>query len=87
MEQLVWICDSHEVADERNSEIPQWPVQDEGGRWHHEQFPGQRVVYDHARVDFGFQVKPCAAPDDSDDIPSDVYLSRDGRWWKEVYVC
>ena len=59
MEQLVWICDSHEVADERNSEIPQWPVQDEGGRWHHEQFPGQRVVYDHARVDFGFQVKPC----------------------------
>ena len=53
--QLVWNgCDMDVVADERNSEVPAWPVQDEGGRWHYEQFKGQRVVFSGAHVHFGF---------------------------------
>lgn len=45
MIQLIWTGDCYEVADERNSELPEWPVQDEGARWHYEEFNGQRAVY------------------------------------------
>lgn len=30
MKQLVWVCDRYELADDNNSEVPNWPVQDEG---------------------------------------------------------
>lgn len=83
MKQLVWVCDRYELADDNNSEVPNWPVQDEGGHWHREEFPGQRVAYDRAHVNFGIRVEPCDPPADLDDIPQGVYLTE-GRWWKEV---
>lgn len=82
-EQLVRVCDHFEIADDSNSEVPEWPVQDEGARWHHEAFQGQRVAYDRAHVHFGIQVVPCAEPEDMDDIPSDVYFANE-KWWRAV---
>jgi hypothetical protein len=76
-EQLIFIADHHEVADQFNSEIPDWPVQDMGGRWHHQQFDGQRVAYTPRSVEFGFLARRMSANEvarlDMDDLPSHVY--------------
>jgi len=83
--QLVWNgCDMDVVADERNSEIPAWPVQDEGGRWHYEQFKGQRVVFSGAHVHFGFlavEVDKAEVPTDEDGemILDGLTMTNDGR--------
>lgn len=86
--QLVWNgCDSDVVADERNSEAPEWPVQDQGGRWHHEQFKGQRVVFTQRSVHFGFlatEVNKAEVPTDEDGemILDGLTMTDDGRVWR-----
>ena len=54
MAQQIWVGDGYEVATDDNSEIPEWPIQDAGGRWRYEEFDGQRVRFDRGHVDFGF---------------------------------
>ena len=76
--QIIFVCDRTEIADGNNSETPEWPVQDQGGHWNYEQFPGQRVTFSGPRVGFGFLASPMTADDvaglDMDDLPSDVYI-------------
>ena len=76
--QLIRICGSYEIANDSNSEVPDWPVQDQGARWHNSKFAEQRVAYDRARVEFGFLAEPISAKDaatlDIDDLPDDVYV-------------
>lgn len=76
--QLIYVCDRCEIADSSNSEVPEWPVQDQGAHWHYSQFDGQRVAYDRARVEFGFLANRMSADDisalDMDNLPSDVYV-------------
>lgn len=83
--QLIFICDHHEVADSDNSEIPNWPIQDQGGHWNHSQFDGQRVAYDRAHVEFGFLATPMPPEEvaalDMDDLPGDVYIA-DGNFYR-----
>lgn len=52
--QIIWTGNEYEVADNSNSEIPEWPVQDSGARWHYKKFDGQRVHFNQEQVDFGF---------------------------------
>jgi len=66
--QLIFVGDHYEIADSSNSEIPKWPVQDEGGHWHSRQFSGQRARFDRSHVDFGFQ----AIRINEKDIPIDA---------------
>lgn len=79
--QLIYVCGRCEVADSSNSEVPEWPVQDQGAHWHYSRFDGQRVAYDRAQVEFGFLATPMAAEEvaalDMDDLPSDVYIVGD----------
>jgi len=82
MLQLVWVCDTYEVADDRNSEVPEWPVQDAGGRWNHELFPGQRVAYDRANVNFGIQVEEIDDPQ-LEELPPDIYFDG-SKFYREV---
>jgi hypothetical protein len=85
--QLVFVCDRHEVATDSNSEVPAWPVQDAGGHWHYEAFPGQRVAYTQRDVNFAVQVAAMPAAEvaalDMDDLPSDVYFTG-SEWFREV---
>ena len=75
--QLINTGNEYEIADDRNSEIPTWPVQDQGAHWHSSEFEGQRVVYDCARVEFGFLANIMSDEEvaalDLDDLPSEVY--------------
>lgn len=86
--QLVWNgCDADVVADERNSEVPEWPVQDEGGRWHREQFKGQRVVFNGAHAHFGFLAVEIDKADvqkdeDGEMILDGLTMTEDGRVWR-----
>jgi hypothetical protein len=79
--QLIYVCDRCEIADSSNSEVPEWPVQDSGGRWNYERFPGQRVAYSRAQVEFGFLANPMtddeAASLDMDDLAGDVFVVGD----------
>ena len=52
--QLIFVNDQYEIADENNSEIPEWPVQSADGRWQYPEFEGQRVSYDRQKVEFSF---------------------------------
>jgi len=56
-QQIIWTGNEYEIADDRNSEIPDWPIQDAGARWHREEFPGQRVHFDRQNVYFGIAVE------------------------------
>ena len=84
--QLIWAGDRYEEADASNSEIPSWPVQDEGGNWHYREFRGQRVAYIRSTVSFGFRCREMSeqaiAKLDMDDLPSDVYITNNSvyRW-------
>ena len=77
MAQLIWTGNEYEIATTDNSEIPSWPVQDEGGRWHRKEFVGQRVSYHQQTVWFGFKAKKLTAAQVSklnlDNLPEDVY--------------
>lgn len=83
--QIIWNgSNAYVEADSRNSEIPTWPVQDQGGRWHHEEFDGQRVVFDRAKVYFGFEAVEVAkteVPTDEDGemILDGFYMTNDFR--------
>lgn len=76
--QIIYVCDRCEIADSSNSETPEWPVQDQSGRWNHSKFDGQRATYDRARVEFGFLANRMSTAEvsglDMDDLPSDVYV-------------
>lgn len=70
-------CDQYrDVADYSDAITPQWPVQDECGRWHHEAFPDQRVVYTPRAVHFGFLAVLCEAPTDTDDTDGLYIVGR-----------
>ena len=77
--QLIWTGFEYEAADYSNSDEPTWPVQDESGRWHREQFPGQRVSYHQQTVWFGFQARELIADDldalDFEELDSDIYVT------------
>lgn len=49
------------------AKCPEWPVQDQGAHWHHEEFEGQMVVYRTSDVHFGF----VAAEVPEQDVPRD----------------
>ena len=82
MTQLIWTGNEYEIASDANSELPVWPVQDEGGRWHQKQFAGQRVAYDRQRASFGFRVKKLTDEEvkklDLDDLPDNVFAVQNG---------
>lgn len=83
--QLIYVGDRIEIADADNSEVPEWPVQDQGGRWNYCQFEGQRVAYDRAHVTFGFLACPLNEDEvsalDMDDLPRDVCIAG-GRFYR-----
>lgn len=85
--QLIWTGDRHEEADSLNSEVPQWPVQDESARWNQREFRGQRVAYSRGDVWFGFRAKELSERAISklnmDDLPSDVYSTWEG-WYRAI---
>jgi hypothetical protein len=90
VQQLIWTDNGYETGNGYESaesaaragcaEVPAWPIQDAGARWHHEQFPGQLVCYSHGDVHFGFLVDP---------VPlSDVPLDEDGDYDTDgLFVC
>jgi hypothetical protein len=85
--QLIWTGNEYEIADATNSDRPDWPVQDQGGRWHREQFPGQVVCFREAQVHFGFnavavadQEVPRAA--DGELNLNDLFLCNNGTVYR-----
>lgn len=69
-------CDSYVFVEDSKAVIPQWPVQDEGGRWHAEAFPGQRVLYGRRAVNFGFLADEIPVPGDDESLDG-IYLVQD----------
>lgn len=85
------------IADASNSALPRWPVQDCEARWHHEQFPGQRVSFSPRNVEFGIAVREATdgeaaeldalAQDEGCELPSNAYRIRCPRghaWYIEI---
>ncbi|MDD5385319.1 MAG: hypothetical protein PHG89_10625, partial [Gallionella sp.] len=87
--QIVCTGNEYEEADRSNSEAPEWPVQDEGAHWHHEQFNGQRVAYRTSHVHFGFMAEEIAEEDVPRDADgemnfNDLFLCNNGRVYRAV---
>lgn len=87
--QVINTGNEFEVADRMNSESPEWPVQDQGGHWHYEQFEGQRVVFRGAGVFFGFECEEVAEEDVPRDADgelnlNDMYRCNDGRFYRPL---
>ena len=72
--------DYTEAANCALAELPNWPVQDSGAHWHHEQFAGQMAVFHTSEVHFGF----LAAEVLEQDVPRD----KDGEMdLSDLFVC
>jgi hypothetical protein len=84
MTQIIYTGNEYEEADRSNSEVPEWPVQDNGAHWHHEQFDGQRVHFTRSDVHFGFEAEYIGDVDDiSDDVlAGDVFVCSNGKVYK-----
>ena len=94
MEQIIWTGNEWELADLHNSKEPSWPVQGKGGRWHSEEFRGQRVCFPAGQsVSLGIEVEEIPEselPHDDDgnldyDAPpftGDVYVTKYGDVYK-----
>ena len=66
--QIIFTGNEYEEADSCDrAERPEWPVQDAGAHWHHEQFDGQMVVYRTSEVHFGFMAEEVP----EQDVPRD----------------
>lgn len=75
-------CDEYVFAgDCREAVAPQWPVQDEGGRWYDEEFVGQVAVFTSRAVHFGFMAKEVDGPFEEDDVS--FFFIAD-RWFRPV---
>lgn len=70
--------DYAEAGDCGCAEQPNWPVRDEGGRIHDEQFDGQMVVYNKAHVNFGFM---------ADEVPEQDVLRDEEIYLDDLFVC
>jgi hypothetical protein len=85
MEQLIYVCDALEIANDRNSKVPNWPVQDNSGRWNYEKFNGQRVAYSRANIYFGFMARKMDYDEvvnlNIDDLPQNVYITACGNFY------
>ncbi len=74
--QIIWTGNEYEVAESADrAERPEWPVQDEGARWHYEQFDGQLVVYRSSSVHFGFEAEEVAEQDVPRDADGELNLN------------
>jgi hypothetical protein len=89
-EQLIWNgSDSYVIADERNSEAPSWPV-DDNGRWVYPAFPEQRVLFHKSSVFFGFlaeEISMNEVPLDEDGEPvfnNGFYMTEDHRVFRAI---
>lgn len=79
--QLIHIDNRCVIADDNNSEIPKWPVQDQGAHWHYSKFTGQRIAYNRTHVSFGFEARRMSVDEvatlNMSDLPSDVEVIGD----------
>jgi hypothetical protein len=92
VKQLIWNgVDAYVVADDRNSEAPSWPV-DDNGRWVYPAFTGQRVLFRKSSVFFGFLAEEIGMNDlplDEDGEPifnSDFYMTEDYRVFRAIHA-
>jgi hypothetical protein len=88
--QIIWTGNEYEVADRADrAELPEWPVQDTGARWHHEQFDGQRACFRPSSVHFGFEAEEVAEQDVPRDADgelnlNDLFLCSNGTIYRAV---
>lgn len=69
------------------AERPEWPVQDQGAHWHHEEFDGQMVVYRTSEVYFGFMAEKVPEQDvprdeDGEMDLDDLFLCDNGEIYR-----
>lgn len=85
--QLIYIGNECKLADPQNSEIPDWPVEDQGGHWHRSAFVGQRAAFGQNSVEFGFLARLMDEKEVSGlnitNLPGDVFYA-DGQYYKQV---
>ena len=87
--QIICTGNEYKIADSTNSELPIWPVQDEGGHWHYEQFAGQRCYFTQREVHFGFMATEVAEHDvpldaDGDLDLDELFRCNDGSIWRSI---
>ena len=82
IEQLIFIGNECRLADPGNSTIPDWPVQDQEGYWHHAEFEGQRVALDQNSVSFGFLAR-LMGDEEIADLPGDVFCIE-GQYYRRL---
>ena len=84
--QIIYTGNQYEAADRSNSELPEWPVQDSGAHWHHEEFEGQRVIYRGGDVFFGFMAECIGETEDMSEevLAGAVYCCEDGKTYRAV---
>jgi hypothetical protein len=66
---------------------PDWPICDEGARWHQEKFAGQAVCYRQGQVHFGLLVEEVdeknVPRDDGGEVNlNDLFLTASGRIYR-----
>jgi len=69
------------------AERPEWPVQDLGAHWHHEEFEGQMVVYCTSEYHFGFMAEEVPEQDVPRDVDgelnlNDLFLCDNGKIYR-----
>ena len=78
--QIIFTGNDYQECYFGNSESPKWPVQDQSGHWHNEQFSEQMVVFNRAQIHFGFLANEVAAENLPRDEENELIL--DG-----IYFC
>lgn len=88
--QIIYTGNDYEIARHaERAERPEWPVQDAGGHWHHEQFDGQLAVFRGAQVFFGFMAEEVVENEvprhaDGEMNFDGLFLCNDGCIYRDV---
>jgi len=89
--QLIWNgSDGYMLADQHNTEDPEWPIQCAAAKWHYEEFKGQRVVFNRQNVYFGFLAAEMADNEIERDeegeiiMTDDMYHVGESTWCKAI---
>ena len=88
--QIIYNGSEYEMASDcSRAELPEWPVQDSGAHWHHEQFDGQVAVFRAGEVHFGFMAEEVPEEDlprhaDGAVNTNDLFGCNNGKIYRSV---